>query len=249
MDKIRIIILAAGKGVRMQSELPKILIPLHGKMLITYLLDSIKKSGIDDKPAIIVGQQRELVMQTLGPGYEYIIQEKQLGTGHAVLCAKKYLENKTDNVIILCGDHPFPSRQTIQKLAETHVQSSNILTMATAILPDFNDWRSLFYKSFSRIIRDQDGNILRSVEFKDANEAERKIKEINPFFFCFKAKWLWDNLETIKNNNVQQEYYLTDLVKKAIEEKQPVGSIMVNPREALGVNSKEDLEILEELIA
>ena len=121
--------------------------------------------------------------------------------------------------------------------------------MATAILPDFNDWRSLFYKSFSRIIRDQDGNILRSVEFKDANEAERKIKEINPFFFCFKAKWLWDNLETIKNNNVQQEYYLTDLVKKAIEEKQPVGSIMVNPREALGVNSKEDLEILEELIA
>lgn len=249
MDKIKIIILAAGKGVRMQNELPKVLIPLYGKPLIMHLLDSIKKSGIGGKPVIVVGQQRELVMKTLGTDYDYIVQEEQLGTGHAVLCTKKYLENKTDNVMVLAADHPLPSSQTIRKLAETHIQSQNILTMATAVLTDFNDWRFGFYKSFSRIVRDENGNILKSVEFKDTNEEEKKIKEINPFFFCFKAKWLWDNLETIKNDNAQQEYYLPDLVKKAIEEKQLVGSIEVDPREALGANSKEDLKILENLAA
>ncbi len=248
MEKIQIIILAGGKGVRMQNELPKVLIPLHGKPLIKHILDSIKKSGVCDKPVIIiVGQQRELVMKSLGTDYKYIVQEEQLGTGHAVLCAKEHLENKTDNVMVLCGDHPLISVNTIQKLTNTHIKSHNTLTMATAVLPDFNDWRSVFYKNFSRIVRDKNGNILKSVEFKDANEEEKKIIEINPFFFCFNAKWLWNNLNTIENTNAQKEYYLTDLVKKVIEGKKQIESINIDSSEALGVNSKEDLEILESL--
>ena len=117
MQKIQIIILAAGHGKRMQSELHKVLIPLHGKPLIAHVLSAIKESGVCDSPIIVVGQQRELVMKTLrdmGNNYRYAIQEEQLGTGHAVMAAQEMLENKADHVVVLYGDHPFISSATIQ---------------------------------------------------------------------------------------------------------------------------------------
>ncbi len=248
IEKIKIIILAAGHGKRMKSELPKVLTPLRDKPLITYLLDSVKKSGVCDRPTIIVGQQRELVMKTLGSGYDYVTQEEQLGTGHAVMMAQKTLENNADNIITLYGDHPFISPLTIKKLAEKNINSKAKITMATVKLPDFENWRKVFYTNFSRIIRDKNGNIIKSVEFRDATDEEKKITEVNPSFFCFEARWLWKNLKIIQNNNTQKEYYLTDLVKIAMQEKMKIDSIDIDPREALGANSKEELGILEKLM-
>lgn len=247
MEKWRIIILAAGKGVRMESDLPKVLVPLNGKPIISKLLESVKNSGVDSKPVIVVGYKKELVMKELGDGYEYVSQDEQLGTGHAVLSAKGILENRAENIIVLYGDSPFPKGETIKKLAEKHQESKNVITMLTVKVPDFEDWRSFFYKSFSRIVRDENGKILKSVEFKDATEEEKNIKELNPCYFCFKADWLWSKLNTLENNNIQKEYYLTDLVKVAIEGGEKIESMEIDPKEALAANSKEELEILEKL--
>lgn len=247
-NNIKIIILAAGKGTRMQDDRPKVLIKIKDKSLITYLLESIKKSGVDDKPMIVVGYGRDEVMQTLGADYNYVIQEEQKGTGHAVMMAKKNLENKAAHVMVLYGDHPLIKPETIKQLRDKHTASGAKITMATVNLPDFEDWRAIFYSNFSRIIRDKNGNIIKDVQFKDANEEEKKVTEVNPCYFCFEAKWLWEKLKTLGTNNAQKEYYLTDLIKIAIEEKSKINSININPSEALGVNSKTELEMVEKLI-
>ncbi|MBI3306066.1 NTP transferase domain-containing protein [Candidatus Nomurabacteria bacterium] len=246
MNKIRIIILAAGHGKRMKSELPKVLIPLKGKPLISHVLDSVKETGLCDRPVVVVGQQRELVMKTLGENYEYVIQEEQLGTGHAVMSAKKILENTANHIVVLYGDHPFISSATIKKLAAKHLDSNNSITMATVRLKNFDGWRNVFYANFSRIIRGKNGNIIKDVQFKDATDEEKKITEVNPCYFCFNAKWLWEKLKSLGTDNAQKEYYLTDLVKIAMHEKK-IESINIDPYEALGVNSKEELKILEKL--
>ncbi len=245
-NKIKILILAAGKGTRMKHDLPKVLVPLKGKPMIKYLLESVEKSGVCEKPCIVVGYGKELVKKELGDKYDYAVQEEQLGTGHAVLCAQDYLKDDTDGVLVLYGDNPYITPETIKKLAEEHLKFKNKITMATVSLPDFEDWRAFFYTNFSRIVRDADGKILRSVEFRDANDEEKKIKEINPCYFCFDAVWLLKELRNLKNNNAQKEYYLTDLVKKVIEEKENIESINIDPSEALAINSKEELEILED---
>ena len=247
-DKVRILVLAGGKGNRMQSETPKVLIKIRGESLIKHLLASIKKSGIGGKPAIVVGYGKEAVMSELGDGYDYAIQTEQLGTGHAVMAAEKILENNTDNIVVLYGDHPLISPETIKKLISKHLESKGKITMATFVVQDFEDWRSVFYKNFSRIIRDKDGNMVKDVQYKDANDEEKKIKELNPCYFCFETKWLWKKLKTLNTNNTQKEYYLTDLVKIAMQEKTPIESINIDGVEALGVNSKEELEILERLM-
>jgi UDP-N-acetylglucosamine diphosphorylase/glucosamine-1-phosphate N-acetyltransferase len=246
--KTRIVILAGGKGTRMKSELPKVLETVRGKAMIKYLLESIEKSGMNSKPIIVVGYNKEKVIKTLGNNYDYVTQEKQLGTGHAVIVTQKMLEDNTDNVMVLYGDHPLISPETINKLKNTHLRSNNKITMATFTVSDFKDWRTVFYKNFSRIIRDKNGNIVKDVQFKDATDEEKKVKELNPCYFCFEAKWLWENLKKLNTDNAQKEYLLTDLVKIAMKEKNKIQSINIDPHEALGINSKEELGILEELI-
>ncbi len=242
MQKIQIVILAAGHGKRMQSETPKVLTPLHGKPLIMHLLESIKESGVCDNPVIVIGQKGDQVRAALGDGYTYAIQEEQLGTGHAVMSAEQLLKDKAENIIVLYGDQPYVSAETLKKLAETHLSSGANLSMMTTVVPDFSDWREGF-TNFSRIIRGADGKIVRTVENKDATEAEKKILEVNPCYFCFKASWLWPHLHQIKNVNAQGEYYLTDLVEIACKEEMPIASIQIDPKEALGVNTKEQLEL------
>ena len=119
--------------------------------------------------------------------------------------------------------------------------------MATVRLEDFRDWRINFV-NFSRIIRDKDGKIIGDVQWKDATDAQIKIKEVNPCYFCFEAKWLWKNLEHLKNENAQKEYYLTDLIKIAVEEGEEIESIEIAPHEALGANTERELEILEAFV-
>jgi len=246
--KIRVLILAGGKGTRMKSPLPKVLETVQGKPMIKYLLEAVEKSGLSSRPVIVVGYGKDEVINTLGTNYDYVFQEKQLGTGHAVATAQATLQNSTDHIIVLYGDHPLISPETIKKLKEKHLASQAKITMATFAVTDFYDWRSVFYKNFSRVIRDKDGNIIKDVQFKDTTDEEKEIKELNPCYFCFEAKWLWENLKKLNTDNAQKEYYLTDLIKIAMKEKFPIHSINIDPKEALGVNSKEELEILEKLV-
>ena len=244
-NKVKIVILAGGKCKRMQSNLPKGLFPIKGKPMIKHLLESIEKSGIDPRPVVVVGYKKELVIDELGEKYNYAIQEEQLGTGHAVLSAKEKVGSEANHVLVLYGDNPFMTAETMKKIVEEHLKSETKITMATVELPDFQDWRAFFYTNFSRIVRDENSEIVRSVEFKDASEEEKRITEVNPCYFCFEAKWLWKSLEKIENNNSQKEYYLTDLIGVAIKEGEKINSIAIEPKEALAANSQEELELLE----
>jgi bifunctional UDP-N-acetylglucosamine pyrophosphorylase/glucosamine-1-phosphate N-acetyltransferase len=158
------------------------------------------------------------------------------------------LKDRAEHLLVLPSDHPFVEGNTIKKLAEQQIKNSEKITVATIQLPDFKDWRSAFYKSFSIIVRDDKGEIVRDIQFKDATEEEKKITEVNTIYFCFDVKWLGENLSKLGNDNTQQEYYITDLLRLAYKQGEKIGSIQIDPHEALGANSKEELEVLEKLM-
>jgi len=239
--KIKIVILAAGKGKRMQSDLPKALSPLKGKYMIKHVIESISEIH-DEKPYAIVGHMAELVQKELGDLCFYILQKDQLGTGHAVSCAKGDCEDAED-IVVLSGDQPFIKAETIKNLIEKHLESDAKMTFTTTVLPNFEGWRNSFI-AFGRILR-KNGEVIGIREFRDATEEERQITEVNAGCYIFNAKWLWKNLEKIKNENAQKEYYLTDLFKIASENGDKIETIKIEPHEALGANTKEELGILE----
>jgi bifunctional N-acetylglucosamine-1-phosphate-uridyltransferase/glucosamine-1-phosphate-acetyltransferase GlmU-like protein len=240
----KIIILAAGKGTRMKSSLPKVLTRLHGKHMISHLLESVEKTNIDPKPIIVVGYEKNLVKEELGEKYEYVEQTEQLGTGHAVSVTRDACGN-AKNIIVISGDQPFIKPETIKNLLVKHKASGAKITITTTSVPDFNDWREIFYM-YGRIVRNN-GHIYDK-EFKDANEEEKKIKELNVSCYTFDSEWLWNNFKKIdqKSNN-QKEFYLTDLWHIASLAGEKIESVNIEPTEALGANSKEELEILEKL--
>ena len=251
-NNFQVLILAAGKGRRMMvGDLPKVLVSLKGKPMISYLLDAIRESGICDKPAIVIGYRGEIVKKTLSREnytYKYIFQEKLLGTGHSVQVAKKDFIGKAEYIMVFYGDHPLVSPRLIKKLADTHLSSGAVLTMSTLSIPDYNDWRSEF-KGFGKIIRSSEGEVMAIVEVKDATPEELTINELNVGYYCFKAEWLWNNIEKLSNDNAQGEYYLTDLVKMAVDQGHKITSIDIKDfKEALGVNSPEQLKTIENLL-
>jgi len=247
MPDFQIILLAAGKGKRMKSKnLPKVLFPLKERPLIKYILKEIKKTGIDQKPVIVVGYKNEMVKKALGNNYTYILQKEQLGTGHAVNCARNSLENKAENILILYGDKPCIKSDSILKIINRHKKNNNILTMATINIPDYESWR-VDFKSFGRIIRNNKGEIEKIVEKKEANPEELKIKELSPSIFCFNSNWLWHNISKLKKSS-QGEYYLTDLIQIIQKQKNKIDSVNISPIEGLGINSQKQLKIVSQFI-
>lgn len=250
---IALVILAGGKGKRMQEEagndLPKVLQPMGGKPLIRHLLDGLRDVDvrITWPPVIVIGHGGELVQQELGPAYMYVWQKEQLGTGHAVLQARPVLEGKADHVLVLYGDHPLVPVVVVNMIADAHLAHHNTLTLATATVEDFDDWRVALI-SYGRVMRDAGGNLQRIVEYKDATSEERAVREVNVGYYCFRASWLWPHLEQLRNENAQREYLLTDVVAMAIQEGEPAEAVSIDPRAALGVNTFEDLERVEALL-
>lgn len=247
MQNTQIVILAGGQGKRMNASVPKVLVPFHGKPMIDYLLNAVGHSGLENKPIVVVGYKKEDVINHVGSKALCVVQEEQLGTGHAVKITEEKIGDDIENVLVLYGDSPAVTGAMIANLANTHKESGKVLTMATVKLPNFIDWYQVFYKPFSRIVRSENGDIIKSVEFKDANDEEKEITEINPCYFCFNKKWLFEELKKLKNENAQGEYYLTDLVKVAAS-MGSIASVAISPEEALGVNSVEELQKLEGIV-
>lgn len=243
-----VIVLAAGKGKRMGGDLPKPLVPLHGKPVVNFLLESITLSGVCERPTIVVGNGADIMKKTLGPRYEYVYQAEQLGTGHAVKVCREALEGKADTVIVLYADHPFVTGETVRTLENLHKESRAVMSMMTVTVPDFLEWRKPF-ASFGRVKRDETGALAGIVEAKDATDEEKVIREVSPSFFCFQADWLWKNLDSLKNKNSQGEYYLTDLLGMAFAQGAKVASVQVDPKVAIGINTPEELSLASIFLA
>ena len=242
----QIVILAAGKGTRMKSELPKVLVPFAGSTMIESLLEHLDITNAANmlKPLVVVGYQSEKIKTALGNSVEYVTQTDQLGTGHAVQIASSKIDDRAEVVVVLYGDHPLVDKETVNTLITSHVQSSSVVTMGTIIVNDFDDWRSAF-EFYGRVVRDDVGQVIKIVEHKDADEQVLALKEINPAYFIFDKTWLIDNLKQIENNNAQKEYYLTDLVSIAQREGEHINTVAIPPETGLGANTQEQLEFLE----
>jgi len=247
LNKIGVVILAAGKGKRMNSNKLKVMHELKGKPLIDYVVSSVENLGGQIKPVVVVCAEDNSVQDYLKDRADYVVQSERLGTGHAVSVAENFLQGKADSIVVLYGDMPFITTDSIAKLMEKHLERDNKITLMTAVVNDFGDWRASLF-DYGRIVRGgEENHILKIVEKKDATPEELEIKEVNSALFCFKADWLWEHLRQLKNNNIQGEYYLTDLIQLAAEENEKLSSIYIDPKEALGINTIENLNIAENL--
>lgn len=243
MPNTQIIILAGGKGTRMCSDSPKVLCRINNIPMVKYLLNQIKE--VCEKPTIVIGYKGEDVIKELGEGYNYVWQYEQLGTGHAVICAKEKLIDSSENVIVLLGDHPLVRAKTIKDLIEYHKNSKPILTLSTIVAPNFYEEFERFYH-YGRIIRKENGDVEKIIEVKDATEEQRQIHEVNASYYCFDADWLWGNIEKLENKNASGEFYLTDMVGLAVQQGKKVNAFVVeNPIEGFGANTIKELEEME----
>jgi bifunctional UDP-N-acetylglucosamine pyrophosphorylase/glucosamine-1-phosphate N-acetyltransferase len=241
--KAQAIILAAGLGTRMNHpELPKVLVPLSGKPVISYILDMLSTIDIND-PVIVVKYKADLIRSTLGE-HQYAEQGEKSGTGAAALAAKKILGKSTDPIYITNGDHPFYSPETYAALANA-LQDDQVvmaLTMGRVVPGGVSE-------RFGRVVRSTDGSVERIVEYKDATDEERAIVECNAGLYLARSPWLWSALERIQPSPVTGEYYITDLVSIAIEDGCRVAGVPAfAEREAHGVKSPEQLQIAERLL-
>ena len=237
-DNLEVIILAAGLGTRMKSATIKILHRAAGRAIVDYVLDLAGELS-PRPPVIVIGHQRELVQKSIGERARFAVQEEQLGTGHAVLQAASALEGRSGTrILILSGDVPLTRPETLRRLLEEHARDQNALTLLTMKLTD--------PAMYGRVIRDDNGGVVRIVEAKDANDDEKRIDEVNAGIYVFNSEHLFDNLRNLGNQNAQGEYYLTDLLAVLRESGHRVGAVVANdPIEALGVNSRSDLAQVE----
>lgn len=240
MKELRALILAAGRGSRMKSSLPKVLHKVSGQPIIRYVMDAARAAG-SLKTYIIVGHMASDVQNALGEDNTYILQKKLLGTADAVKTAKDKLKGYNGDLLILCGDTPLLRASTIKALVKKHRATKAACTFLTACVHD--------PKGYGRIIRDDHGLVVAIREEKDAIGAERNIAEINVGVYCFKSKELFKALQEIKVNKKKKEFYLTDIVELFNGQDVLVETVeSEDSNEGLGVNSKEDLAAAEGVI-
>jgi bifunctional UDP-N-acetylglucosamine pyrophosphorylase/glucosamine-1-phosphate N-acetyltransferase len=243
------VILAAGKGTRMKSGLPKVMHRVCGRPMIEYVLDAVQGAGVEEI-VVVVGFGGDLVARTVQDRARVVYQHQQLGTAHALLQAAPVLGNFPGAILVVCGDTPLVTSSTLARLAAAHAEMGVRATILTAILEDPT--------GYGRVIRDGEGRVQRIVEQRDATPRELAVKEINTGIYCFSAPGLFDALSAIKSENAQGEYYLTDIIGQLVQQGEPVAALKVeNPREVEGINDRRQLarmeaylrqQILEELM-
>jgi bifunctional UDP-N-acetylglucosamine pyrophosphorylase/glucosamine-1-phosphate N-acetyltransferase len=239
-----VIILAGGKGTRMNSNLPKPLYEVGGIPTLRRII--VSTSALSPRPIIVVNDQAEKIIQIAGKNCRFVLQKEQKGTGHAVQCVKRSLKKSDvkENLMVLPGDHPMISTKTLNELSASHLGSNASLTLCTLVVPDLEEDRRLFF-NYGRIRRDPSGELASIVEVKDATEKEKEIRELNVGYYCFKTTWLWKNIDALTDHNAAREFYLTDLVRVAIEQNVKTNSYALDdPSVGMGFNTPEQLEII-----
>ena len=236
------VILAGGEGKRMKSNKPKTLSPVLGKPMLLWVISAVRNAGIDDL-CVVKGFKKEDVeefLSTLDFNVESVFQAERLGTGHAVMMAKEFLKAHDGNVVILNGDAPFMTAETIKNSLEQHTKSGCAATVISARVDDPH--------GYGRIVRDTDGSLKAIVEHKDADEETLKIDEVNSGGYWFDCQKLLSVLDRIKSDNAAGEYYLPDAIELLLKDGQKVGAYTAECSDAvLGANDPAQLEELNQI--
>jgi bifunctional UDP-N-acetylglucosamine pyrophosphorylase/glucosamine-1-phosphate N-acetyltransferase len=234
---IAAVILAAGKGTRMRSESAKVLHRLHGRPMVIFPVEAARAVGAE-KIVLVVGHQADKVRKTVEKqegDVLFVLQRHQLGTAHAVLQARRALNKFSGTVLILCGDVPLLTKDTLEALLDHHRRSGASVTVLTSRPPDPS--------GYGRVIRDAEGRVAGIVEEADTGDAEKKIGEINTGIYCVESDFLFDALDAVRTDNAQREYYLTDIVGEAARRGLTVCAYeLADHREATGINTPEQLD-------
>jgi len=238
------IILAAGKGTRMKSDLPKVLHEVCGRPMLAYVLEACRAAGCG-RLVVVVGHEAESVRQAFASDasdIEWVVQSPQLGTGHAVMVCRDHLAELSGAVLVLAGDGPLIAPATLRELLETHRRQRAACTLATSILPDPG--------RYGRIVRDEAGELIGIVEHLDATDAQRQIREVNVSLYCFDAAALREAVGRLTNDNAKGEYYLTDALAILRASGKKVAAVpAVEPEEVLSINTFEELKQVNEIMA
>lgn len=241
MSPIGVILLAAGQGTRMKSSIPKVLHALGGKPLFLYPL-AVAQRLRPAKLVVVIGHGAESVQRSY-PAADvcWVVQEQQLGTGHAVNCARRCFEDFSGDVVILSGDVPLITQRTLQSMVDMHRNRRAALTLMTACLDSPT--------GYGRILRDSEGAITGTVEERDASERDKQIREVNAGVYVAAADFLFAALQQVKNHNRQGEYYLPDIVRIGLAQNRKIATFPVDdPREMMGINTREELAAMEQTL-
>jgi bifunctional UDP-N-acetylglucosamine pyrophosphorylase/glucosamine-1-phosphate N-acetyltransferase len=233
------VILAAGKGTRMDSDLPKVVHEVAGKPMVQWVVDAVREAGAD-RVILVVGHGAEIVKDKV-QGCEYVLQEPQLGTGHAVLVCKETLAGFDGDILTLGGDGPLLRASTIHKMAELQHKTSAAATLATSVIPDPT--------GYGRIVRDSDNMFEAIIEHKNATFEQLKIHEVYPSYAVFNAEKLWECLDALEPNPLTNEYYLTEVPRTLKEQGETVEVVnAVDPQDILSINTPEQLQEVESIL-
>jgi len=239
LKKRAAVILASGKGTRMKSDLPKVLHLVGGKPMVSHVVDSAKGSGLDHL-VVVVGYGADEVLADLSGSCDIVFQSEQLGTGHAVGVTKGKFDGFHGTILVLAGDVPLISTETIKKLFVEHEKNGAAVTVLTAVIDNPT--------GYGRIIRDDSGSLERIVEEKDATDEEKSVREVNTGTYCFDSKILFDTLKHVTNDNAQGEYYLTDVISLAKQSGHIVIAVPTDDADEIrGVNTLEQLFEIEKI--
>lgn len=230
------IILAAGKGTRMKSDLPKVLHEVCGRPMLALVLDACRQVSCD-RFLVVIGYEAQRVRDTFAGNDQDVVwveQTEQLGTGHAAVMCREHLESVSGPVLLLAGDGPLIRPETLREILATHEREQAACTLATCIMPD--------PARYGRIVRDENGELVGIVEYLDADPEQRKINEINISLYCFDAAALRSVLPRLDNNNAKGEYYITDALGLLRSDEAKIAAVpAVPPEEAMGINTVEEL--------
>lgn len=233
-EHVAAVLLAAGKGTRMGSSLPKMTFALFGRPLVSYPAAALRNAGIH-RIIAVVGHAAEEVRAALGPEIDYAVQKEQKGTGHALLTARSLLQGFRGDLVVTVGDAPLLTSETIRKILDHRRRTGAAAVLLTAVFDDE-------VPPYGRIVRDEDGRVVRIVEERDASREQRRIREVNASVYCFDAGRVLPLLDEIDPQNQAGEYYLTDIVEILLRHGHEVEAVKAeDSRTVLGVNTREDL--------
>ncbi|NQT06390.1 MAG: bifunctional N-acetylglucosamine-1-phosphate uridyltransferase/glucosamine-1-phosphate acetyltransferase [Candidatus Omnitrophica bacterium] len=236
---IKAVILAAGLGTRMKSQLPKVLHPLCGKPMIEHVVEAVRLAGIRD--IICVAGYKSHMLKSALKGVKVVKQKRPLGSADALKQAKRYFKNFNGDIMVLCGDEPLIKTETLKRLINEHKRNGNYCTLLSARMPDPS--------GYGRIVRDGGGKVINIVEETEVSEFEKSIDEINTGTYCFKGRGLFSILNRIRNNNKKKEYFLTDAIPIINKNNLKADAIVTeDSEEALGVNSRKNLALASDVL-